>query len=247
MTTTVPVFIYHHVNRHRGDTVTVTPAAFAAQMAYLAKHRIRTLSVDELLAFIAGRLVLRGRAVLLTFDDGWRDNHLHVWPVLRRYGLHGTFFLITDRVERAGDDEVAQPSEWPNHDGAKLLLQHEDGGGVAMGWRAVQEMADSGLCRFYSHTRSHRRCAGLEGGELAEELAGSRRIVEERLGTTCDVLCWPYGSFDAAAMAAATAAGYRTFFTTVHGRVAPGCDPLQLPRIEATESLDAFIREVAGD
>jgi peptidoglycan/xylan/chitin deacetylase (PgdA/CDA1 family) len=244
VTDSVPVLIYHHVNRHRGDTVTITPPVFADQMAYLAEHRIRTLSMEELLAFAAGRLTLRERAVLLTFDDGWRDNYLHVWPVLRRYGLRGTFFLVTDRTERAGEGSTVPAGDWPTHDEAKLLLQDEDGGGVAMGWREAREMADSGLCSFYSHTRSHRRCAGLEESELAEELAGSRQVLEERLGTVCDVLCWPYGSFDSAAVTAATAAGYRTIFTTIPGRVVPGSDCFRLPRIEATESLDAFIREL---
>ncbi len=247
MTASVPVFIYHHVNHHKGDTVTITPEAFAAQMAWLAEHEIRTLSMEELLAFAAGRFELEGRAVLLTFDDGWRDNYLYAWPVLRRYGLRGTFFLITDRTETAGEGAVPPPPVWPDHEGAKKLLLGEDGGGVAMAWREVGEMAAEGRCCFYSHTRSHRRCAGLGGVELAEELAGSRRLMEARLGTVCDVLCWPYGSFDDAAIAAATAAGYRTIFTTEYGRVVPGGDPLRLPRIEAVESLDGFIRELAGN
>jgi peptidoglycan/xylan/chitin deacetylase (PgdA/CDA1 family) len=117
------------------------------------------------------------------------------------------------------------------------LLEREDGGGVALTWQLVAEMERSGLCRFYSHTRSHHPCDALSDRELADELNWSRQIIETRLGRPCDYLCWPYGRFSPAAEAAARAAGYRALFTTEERAVHVGTDPYRMPRIEAVAGV----------
>jgi peptidoglycan/xylan/chitin deacetylase (PgdA/CDA1 family) len=93
----VPVLMYHRVDPVTppdavGRSLTLTPAAFEAQLAWLRAHRIVTLTTEELAAALA-----RGEhpqhAVVLTFDDGYIDAATVVTPLLRRYGARASFYV----------------------------------------------------------------------------------------------------------------------------------------------------------
>jgi len=104
----VPILMYHHVaipgpnaDAIRRD-LSVSPAAFEAQMAYLASHGYRPVSLLDLFEHLQGGQALPPRPIILTFDDGYDDNYTSAYPILRRYGLQGTFFIITGLVGRPG-------------------------------------------------------------------------------------------------------------------------------------------------
>ena len=79
----VPVLMYHHINPHKGDMVTITPEAFEGQMEYLYRAGYRTLKIAELIAYINGGLTLTQKAAVITFDDGWLDNYMYAFPILK--------------------------------------------------------------------------------------------------------------------------------------------------------------------
>ncbi|MBI1921522.1 MAG: polysaccharide deacetylase family protein [Geobacter sp.] len=237
----VPVLMYHHVNPHRGDTVTVTPEVFEGQMRYLAEASYRTLTLDELLAHIDGSLELQEKAVVVTFDDGWLDNYLYAWPVLRKYGIKATIFIVTDRTEQASARPVNQlPATVPSHNGSKALIQHDNAAQVVLTWEHVSEMDASGLVEFHSHTLSHRKCHELPDDVLRHEIVDSKSIMEERVGKPSHYLCWPYGKFDYRGVGIAQNAGYRGIFTTIHGVARPGDDPFGIRRIVVKDSVSWF-------
>jgi peptidoglycan/xylan/chitin deacetylase (PgdA/CDA1 family) len=103
-----------------------------------------------------------------------------------------------------------------------------------MSWDEVREASETGI-EFGAHTRSHPILAMLAGErELAAEIAGSKRRIEEQIGRPVDHFCYPNGSrrdFTAAAVQEVRAAGFRTATTTTPGLVIPGADALGLPRI----------------
>jgi peptidoglycan/xylan/chitin deacetylase (PgdA/CDA1 family) len=93
----VPVLMYHRVDPHTppdaiGRSLTLAPAAFEAQLAWLRDHHIVTLTTEELAAALA-----RGEhprhAVVLTFDDGYIDAATVVTPLLQRYGARASFYV----------------------------------------------------------------------------------------------------------------------------------------------------------
>lgn len=233
----VPVLIYHHVNPHRGDTVTITPEAFAGQMECLHRAGFRTLTVEQLLQCVKDGADPGPRAVLLTFDDGWLDNYLYAYPVLKRYGFTATFFLVTDRVEAAGSGHFPLPAGVPGHEESKRLIAGGDAGEVVLNWGLVREMVAEGLVAFYSHTRTHRGCDGLSVEELRDELGASKRVLEENLARPCDYLCWPYGRYNDLAVEVALEAGYSAIFTTEEGMVTSCSDPFHLERIMVEDSV----------
>lgn len=93
----VPVLMYHKVDPQSprdavGRSLTLTPAAFTAQLAWLRAHGIHTLTMNELVDALA-----RGdhprNAVVLTFDDGYSDAAEVVTPILRKFGARASFYV----------------------------------------------------------------------------------------------------------------------------------------------------------
>jgi peptidoglycan/xylan/chitin deacetylase (PgdA/CDA1 family) len=101
----IPVLTYHRV-AHPADpsvlddgVVDVTPAQFDRQMAFVRRW-FRPVGIDALVACAAGRGRLPPRPLLVTFDDGYLDNHDVALPILVQHGIKATFFIATDYVER---------------------------------------------------------------------------------------------------------------------------------------------------
>ncbi len=93
----VPVLMYHKVDPHTppgpvGRSLTLEPAAFEAQLAWLRAHAIRTLTMNEL-ADDLRRGEHPRNAVVLTFDDGYNDAADVVTPLLRKYGARASFYV----------------------------------------------------------------------------------------------------------------------------------------------------------
>lgn len=93
----VPVLMYHKIDAVTpadavGRSLTIAPGVFAAQLAWLRDHRIRTITMNELADALA-----KGErptdAVVLTFDDGYADAATVATPLLRKYGAHATFYI----------------------------------------------------------------------------------------------------------------------------------------------------------
>jgi len=189
----VPVLMYHHINPRKGDTLTVTPEVFEAQMEYLAGAGYKALSLDQLFAFINGTLHVKKKAVVITFDDGWIDTLLYAFPILDRYHLHATVFLITYWTTNSSAKWDGTPTTIPSHEQSKALVQKGEEHRVVLTWEQVQNMSDCCLIDFYSHNKNHLSCDELSDYQLIEELGESKKIIEERLARPCPYLCWPYG------------------------------------------------------
>jgi peptidoglycan/xylan/chitin deacetylase (PgdA/CDA1 family) len=240
LTHSVPVLMYHHINPHRGDIVTVTPEVFEAQMKYLADEGYRTLKLDELVSFIMGELTPDSKSVVVTFDDGWLDNYIYAYPVLRKYKINTAIFLITDRVEKASENINTITEQIPSHNESKEFIVKGDAHKVVMGWKLIKEMQQSGIIEFYPHTKSHKRCGELKDYELLDEMRGSKDMIERRLGLPLPYFCWPYGSYNEDSIKAAIDAGFKALFTTDDGFTEQGSDPFRIKRIDVRDDLPWF-------
>ena len=94
----VPILTLHRVNDEADPFMPSLPTAvFAARMAHIARH-YQVLTVEDLVERLAQGQVPRN-ALVLTFDDGYRDNFTHAAPILRRLGLPATIFLVTGHID----------------------------------------------------------------------------------------------------------------------------------------------------
>ena len=225
--------------------VTITPEVFEGQMEYLQRAGYRTLKIQELVSYINGGLTLTQKAVVVTFDDGWLDNYMYAFPVIKKYKINAAVFLITNRVENTSlknSKFKIQNSKLtiPTHEESKSLIGKGEAHKVALNWELIKEMSGSGLIEFYSHTKSHAKCNSLSEKELMEELKESREIIEKRLGSPCPYFCWPYGKYNNTALNIAKEVGYKALFTTNHGVVETGSNPFAINRIVVKDSIAWF-------
>ena len=216
----VPVLMYHYVGDVPPPTgpyasgLTVRTADFDDQMRYLAGHGYQTVGLGDLYLARRGLKILPPRAVILTFDDGGLDNYRVAFPILSKYGLRGTFFVITDKVGAVGQ----------------------------MDWDDLREMADQGMS-IESHTVSHPLDLRLlDNGRLGRELGDSRKAIAQNLGLAPESLSYPTGKYDQRVVAAAQAAGYLTAVTTNSNSVAGSDADFQIrrTRVVAFESIGDF-------
>jgi len=94
------LLVYHNVSAQRDPVFGIDESAFARQMAFLAQH-YHVVTLDDLAGMLAGAQPWIERAVAITFDDGYEDNYLVAWPILRKSGLPATIYLPTDYIGSA--------------------------------------------------------------------------------------------------------------------------------------------------
>ena len=209
---------YHSVAEEGPRFLTVKPDLFERQLALLVRRGFETGGLSELEAAAAGRAA--GRTVFLTFDDGFRDNHDTVLPLLREHGLRAFVFILPPLAEEGG------PLAWPEV--AEDARRHP-GTMRSVDWAMLEEMKEGGF-EVGSHTLSHPHLPDLEPEALRQELADSRARIAARLGS-CETLAYPFGAWSPAVAEAARECGYRFAFSlpTETGQRAAGA--LSIPRI----------------
>jgi peptidoglycan/xylan/chitin deacetylase (PgdA/CDA1 family) len=216
----IPVLMYHDVAPdapERFRKYTVTPAAFSAQMWWLARAGYIAIGLDQLLAHREGRLALPRRPIVITFDDGFQGCAEHAAPVLQAHGFTAMFFLVAGLVGATSRWLVAER-------GVELPL---------MGWPAIRRLALAGF-EFGGHSLTHPRLTQA-GREVCErELRDSRALIEDRLGREVRHLAYPFGDYDDGVRGIAGRLGYRSACTVRIGLSGPEDHPLALSRVPVT-------------
>lgn len=203
----VVVLMYHSVSEN-GKLFTVTPADFTRHMEHLSKHHFRVVGLGEALASVRQRRISK-KTVVITFDDGYQDNYLNAFPVLKKYRLPATIFVSTAFI---GSGTTQQGV-------ATDILSQEQ----------IQEMSKSGLIAFGSHAHHHVKLAQLPLEKIKDELAISKKILEGITGTPVDVFAYPYGNFDER-VKKNVARHYRFALSITKGSMTAFSDILALPR-----------------
>lgn len=214
----LPVLMYHHVSRSPG-LVTVSPENFRAQMQDLANARWHTVSSTEIADFLAGG-ALPKRSVAITFDDGYLDNYVHAFPVLREFGLRATLFAVTGWVSDGPARKISDDVVLPDHRGCKAAISAGKPDDVILRWSEIETMQAEAVIEVHSHTHTHSRWDKLISDQterqnaLAEDLTDSRINLQKRLGLTDSHLCWPQGYFDDDYVSVALSCGFKYLYTT---------------------------------
>jgi peptidoglycan/xylan/chitin deacetylase (PgdA/CDA1 family) len=180
----IPIVMYHSVKplAAKGDLLTVSVDTFQRQMKFLKDNRYNVMALETVSEYISTRKNVPPRTIVLTFDDGYKDNYTYVFPVLKKYNFPATIFLILSRI----------------------------GGPDMLSWDEVKEMRDSGLVSFGSHTFTHPFLDTLRSSQdLKREVSGSKSALEEKLGKPVGLFCYPCGRFNPEVIKAVKDAGYR--------------------------------------
>ncbi|HEY4706125.1 MAG TPA: polysaccharide deacetylase family protein [Thermodesulfobacteriota bacterium] len=214
------LLMYHSISSDAGRWA-VTEKSFREHIAILVSEGWTTVCVRDL------KLIdLPARAVALTFDDGYDDNFRGAFLPLAEAGMRATWFIVSGAIGKGAN--------WDQGPGRRML----DG-------KQLREM-ESCRMEIGSHTRSHPRLTETGAGEIEEEISGSKKDLEDVLGSPVGSFAYPYGLHDEASVAAVRAAGYTAACTTRTGWYGSEKDQLRLRRVAVfpDDSPSAFARKL---
>ena len=214
------VLMYHKVNDLPGNPVTVPAALFEEQMAQIRDLGYRVVSADAVLDHFTCGAALPPKAVLITFDDGYRDNLKNAAPILQRYGYPAVVFVPIGYLDSV------RPLPHEEHLVTRGILN------PTLGWSELAELEAAGI-QVESHGISHRPLANLEIDEAAREITLSKLRLEERLDRPVRAFAFVKGSeadYRPVHLSLLKQAGYEVAFTSVSGSNGRRADPLQLHR-----------------
>lgn len=174
-----PILMYHRIGHRPGDKNTVSPERFELQLQYLEDHKFTTFTLSDWYQKVHNGVKIPEKSVILTFDDGYRDNWELAMPLLLRYGCTATVFMISSLVGKTNLWEKKELRQ-----GVKMMeaehLREWTRGGMEVG----------------SHGVAHCRVTTFNEEELKKETLHSKQILEEITGEKVNFFCYPNGSFN---------------------------------------------------
>jgi len=222
------ILFYHRVSHDR-DELAVAPDSFAEQMDYLASEAYRVVDVLTAIDLLDSGKPL-ARTVAMTFDDGFLDVAEHALPILSERGFHATVFVspaVTD-----GRASFSWYSEQP----------------PLLNWDDIVELDRDGTLRFEAHSLTHPNLPALDDASAREEIAGSKRELENRLGRVVRAFSYPSGLYGERESRIAAEAGYRIAVSCEPGVNDRATDRFALRRrqVDARDSLLDFRAKLGG-
>lgn len=190
----IPVLLYHRVGPE-SDELTVPPERLQQDLEFLRREGYSALSLEQVKQYAQKNhnASFPSKPVVITFDDGYQDNYTNAFPILQKYSMKASFYIITGLVGQPDRLTVSQ----------------------------IREMAKAGM-DFGSHTITHRLLAELSHAEAVTELTTSKTELEQMLGKKVDFVAYPGGSYTPDVLSIARHAGYdggfsvRPGFATFH-------------------------------
>ena len=166
----VPVLMYHGVSDDMwGMTeLFVKPANMEEQIRYLVENGYTPIWFEDL-----PHVDKIEKPVILTFDDGYMDNYLELFPILQKYGVKATIFVVTATVDN----------------NPRVLTSEQ-----------IREMSDSGLVSIQSHTVTHPYLNAQTREQQQWELTKSKQDIYAMTGKLPTVICYPSGRYDSATL-----------------------------------------------
>lgn len=191
----IPVLMYHYVRTvedphdRLGYSLSVTPKDFEEQMAYLFSNGYTAITPDQLFYSLEKGLKLGKKTIILTFDDGYADFYNEAFPILSKYKMKATLFVVTGFVGDADHRYVT--------------------------WDQLRQMDKSGLITIASHTISHPDLRRSK--DAFTEITESKRLLESGLGHPITGFAYPFGAYNSSTAQLVAASGYNIAFTTREG------------------------------
>ncbi|MGQ0763399.1 MAG: polysaccharide deacetylase family protein [Acidobacteriota bacterium] len=230
------IFYYHRVadlqfSDSRIDDWNVTPKRFERHIATLAQFA-EVVGLSDLRDRLNSRRSNDRPLVCLTFDDGYSSFYTQVLPILKRYKVPATAFVVTGAIGTAAPMPF---DHWAKRNSSRVLSDSWR----PLTWRELEDCLASGLVTIGAHSHRHLRGSQCTPAQMADEAGTSRELLRRRLGEGhIPAYAYPYGNTKLGDVgpeyiSAVKAAGYELAVTTDLGLVGPGRDLFNLPRLEA--------------
>ena len=174
----IPILLYHNFVSTVPDTdpdnfnYINTPQSFEENIQVFLENGYTIMSMKALDDANRGKIELPAKPLLITFDDVYYSNYEYIYPIVKKYNVKVSIFIITDNMGK----EI---------DGTKYLS-----------WEECLEMQNSGLVEIYSHSKRHLFYDKLPVREIRDDVVESYKIIENKLGSkSLKVFAYPYGAY----------------------------------------------------
>lgn len=221
------ILMYHSIGDNKAF-FTVREEEFEKQLEYVQAHHFDVITLSTLLEKMRQNQSL-AHTVVITFDDGYKDNYDVAFPLLKKYKMPATIFLTTDYI------------------GSSMKLK----GGMVLPMvsrQDIQEMTESGCIEFMPHTKSHVRYADDNLESFLQEVRESRKAVETLTGRPTPLFAYPAGKYDQTLVDRIKKEGFIGAVTVDEGLVYAQSDFFVLKRnaVDSTTSMTAFKGKVSS-
>ncbi len=190
--------------------LSVSPGTFDAEMKMLSDNGFHTITLFDLYEYLAVGKDLPDKPIVLTFDDGYIDNYQNAFPVLKKYDMTATFFVLT------GPPDLNDPAY--------------------MSWDMIKEMSDAGM-DIQIHAHDHVDLRRRNYDYLFYQIYGGKHSIEGHTGKPVVFIAYPSGKYDDAVLRFLTVHHFWAALTTSPGRTHMLADALTWTRVRIAGQL----------
>ncbi len=221
------ILMYHGITEPKSskDARYSCPARmFSRHVRFLRSAGYRFVSLSDIHAHLIGSEPLPPKAVALTFDDGFVNFYENAFPVLRKFAIPSTIFLVSGLIGKTNEWDVKKG--YPT----RPLLN----------WEQVRAIRDHGI-EIGCHSCTHPYLTGVDEQRAREEIVGSKKALEDGLSQEVKHFAYPYGAMSEQVRRLVEQAGFLTGCSIYPGFNNRTTDPFVLRRIEV-EGTDSVRR-----
>ena len=205
----VPIILYHYVEyvKDAKDTIrkslSITPFVLDQQIKTLKDAGYTFMTASEVADVIDGKSKIPGKPIVLSFDDGYRDFYTDVLPILKKYNVKATLYIIYNFL-----DQENYLYKWQ-----------------------VDEIIETKLVEIGSHTLNHMYLKGTNQGMVTDEIVTSKSEIEKTFNIKVNSFAYPYGAYNDFAAQQVETSKYTNAVTTDLGIIANKDNLFELKRI----------------
>jgi peptidoglycan/xylan/chitin deacetylase (PgdA/CDA1 family) len=191
----LPILMYHYIEvvTDTRDTMrkslAILPAVFDKQVKTLKEAGYTFLTASQIPAILDGKLALPEKPIILTFDDGYRDFYTDAYPILKKYQVPATAYVVPGFLDK------------PNY-----LFKTQ-----------LDEINKDGLVEIAAHTVHHVYLKGMNAERARVEIQQSKTELEQAIQKPVVSFAYPYGAFDLEIAKQVEAAGFTNAVSTLPG------------------------------
>lgn len=188
----VPILMYHMIRKDPSvqGKYTVSPEELEGDLAYLKEHGFETVDIGDLIDYVDYGTPLPDRPVMITFDDGFLDNHVYGTPLLEKYDMKAVINVVGVTTQQFSDQVDENPAY------------------AYLSWNNLKEMQATGRWEIQNHTYDlHKNADGRNGAKwmkgetethyrsiIEPDLIKLQQALTDNVGVTPTCVAYPYGA-----------------------------------------------------
>ena len=229
----IPILCYHSVNnKYNIDADPIDLDLFERHL-YFIKKKYNVIKLKDSVEMILNNKSYDKNILSITFDDGYIDNFINVFPLIKKYKLPITIFIVTDFINQK--ISLIDNKEWN-----------------AMTWDNVKEMNKSGLVDIEAHSLTHKNLITLKKTDAYHEIAESREQIKKYINYSPIFFAYPNGQrihYSSRDIQLVKEAGYSAAFSTLWNTMHNSNRRWEIPRIiiKSDDTLDKLQNKIDGD